>query len=322
MNPSSIASRLGLLLLAVVTATASAALVRAVGIGALRRPQPEATKSFTPRPAATDRQARLRALGAVVFVTQCARCHGDKGRGDGPDAERLAAAPRDLTSASSRRAEPTVEAVRRITADGLAGTPMPPFGGILSRSELDAVSAFVADLAHPFDTTSATAHDVRTAVTAAGLDPLPRPRRLPDLEFAEAGGAPRRLSDYRGRVVLLTVWGTTCVSCLEELPDLDRLARLYAARGLSVISICGDESDPDIVRQVGGRRAPGLPLFVDRRGTALPRLDVTALPTTLLIDRDGRLVARIAGARSWVSDESRRALEALLGDGLSVASGR
>jgi thiol-disulfide isomerase/thioredoxin len=98
-------------------------------------------------------------------------------------------------------------------------------------------------------------------------------------------------------------WGTTCAHCLDEIPAVARFAQRQreAGRALEVLAVCVDEADAAIVRDVAGDREvrSALPLYVDPSGTARLYYDVQSLPSFVLIDASGWLVARAAGARNW-----------------------
>jgi hypothetical protein len=105
-------------------------------------------------------------------------------------------------------------------------------------------------------------------------------------------------------------WGTTCAHCLGELAAVDGFSRRQRERGLTldVLPVCVDETDPAIVADVVGPRPAGRPHYVDPAGTDRLRYDVQALPTFVLVDPSGRLVARAEGSRDWTD----AALDALV----------
>ena len=232
-------------------------------------------------------------MGRLVFQTQCARCHGPEGHGDGPDAVGLVPPPRDFAS-TSWRTDPSPDTIRRITTEGIPGTAMTGFGRTLSRAELDALTAHVSGLA-----------------PKTGFRPVGSNQLVPDFEMIGLDGARHRLDDHRGRVVLLTFWGTTCAPCLAEMPSLEALSDTYRDRGLDVLLVCVDETDlPGVARAVEGRLKRLAPLI--DAGMGRVRHDVQSTPTTLLIGRDGRPLARAEGTRDWNGPADRALIEAAL----------
>jgi thiol-disulfide isomerase/thioredoxin len=136
------------------------------------------------------------------------------------------------------------------------------------------------------------------------LSVLKQPRALPEIRFADQQGDDLTLADFRGRVVLLNVWATWCVPCRQEMPTLDRLQARLGSKDFLVIALSIDRKGVEAVR--GFYREVGvenLAIYVDASGQGPRALGVPGLPTTLLIDREGREVARKMGAAEWDSRE-------------------
>lgn len=124
------------------------------------------------------------------------------------------------------------------------------------------------------------------------------PRELPDLPFADASGKPTSLSHFRGRVILLNLWATWCPPCLEEMPALDRLNARVGGDRFSVVTVALDSpaKADAFLRQI---KATTLQAYTDSKGRALSTLGVTTVPTTILIDAQGREIGRLSGAAAW-----------------------
>lgn len=106
-----------------------------------------------------------------------------------------------------------------------------------------------------------------------------------------------KLGDHQGRVVLVNFWATWCPPCNEETPDLVRLAGKYSSQGLDVVGINMDESDAaPIQRFITEYHVPYLVVLATPK-TSLP-LAVEALPTSVLLDRHGRIAKTYEGAVS------------------------
>jgi thiol-disulfide isomerase/thioredoxin len=132
----------------------------------------------------------------------------------------------------------------------------------------------------------------------------PTPRPLPDVEFKDRDGRELRLADFKGKVVLLNVWATWCPPCRRELPTLDKLQGMFGGEKFEVIALSIDRAGVHTVEafftEIGVKH---LHLYIDQSMAAMRKLAVVGLPTTLLIDREGREVWRYAGAAEWDSDE-------------------
>jgi thiol-disulfide isomerase/thioredoxin len=118
----------------------------------------------------------------------------------------------------------------------------------------------------------------------------------------DLSGRSTSLANLRGRVVLLNFWGTSCVHCITELPELEKLDEELHDRGLTILSVCADEDDPAVVTRLT-RHLNRMPVYVNPDGKATLRYDVQAMPCVYLIDGRGRLAGRIEGARTWTAAE-------------------
>lgn len=145
-----------------------------------------------------------------------------------------------------------------------------------------------------------------TRAVAAPLMPLhDTPRELLSPPFTDGEGRALTLADFRGRVVLLNLWATWCVPCRVEMPTLDRLQARLGGADFHVLPLSIDRAGLRPVRRFYeeiGIRHLGLYLAEDLR--AMQALGVLGLPTTLLIDRDGREIARLVGPAEWDSPEA------------------
>jgi len=132
-------------------------------------------------------------------------------------------------------------------------------------------------------------------------------RLVPDLTLVNPDGAARRLSDLRGKTVLLHFWATWCPPCREELPGLLALGRdLSRDGGLEVVAVTLDD-DWAAVRSFFGGDVPS-EVVQDKSSQSTHIYDVSALPDTYLVDPDGSLAMRFGGARDWRGQMARNVL--------------
>lgn len=139
------------------------------------------------------------------------------------------------------------------------------------------------------------------------------PRELLSPPFIDGDGRELTLADFRGRVVLLNVWATWCVPCREEMPTLDRLQARLGGEDFQVLPLSIDRAGLEPVRRFYdeiGLRHLGMYLAEDLR--AMQALAVVGLPTTLLIDREGREIARLVGPAEWDSPDVVEQLESVI----------
>ena len=136
------------------------------------------------------------------------------------------------------------------------------------------------------------------------LSVFDRPRDLPEIHFADDQGHQLTLGDFGGRVVLLNVWATWCVPCRKEMPTLDRLEARLGGRDFLVIALSIDrEGVAPVNRFYQELKLENLGIYVDPSGKGSRALAIPGVPTTLLIDRQGREVARKMGPAEWDGQE-------------------
>ena len=130
------------------------------------------------------------------------------------------------------------------------------------------------------------------------------PQPAPALTFATRGGAPKTLADFRGRLLLVNFWATWCGPCVAEMPSLDRLQARLGSR-LTVLAISEDRRGGDAVDPFLARlKLADLAIYLDPKNSALQTFGLVGLPTSILIDRDGRMVWRVEGGVDWTGAEA------------------
>ena len=143
--------------------------------------------------------------------------------------------------------------------------------------------------------------------------PTVPPRPAPDVTVETRSGDTVRLPDLKGRPVLINFWATWCGPCVSEMPALDALAAERAGTPLVIMAVSEDRKGESVVapfiKKLGLTR---LPIYLDPDTKALAAFGSDALPTTVLIDRNGREVGRLFGAASWDSAAARRLIDKLL----------
>ena len=126
------------------------------------------------------------------------------------------------------------------------------------------------------------------------------PLALPAIEFQDAVGNKVTLERFRGRFVLLNIWATWCGPCKAEMPSLNALAAHMPAKNFAIVPISVDVSGAVAVRGFYKDYAlDRLAIYIDPASNAMHALGVIGIPTTLLIDRDGREIARQIGPLQW-----------------------
>ncbi len=130
------------------------------------------------------------------------------------------------------------------------------------------------------------------------------PKPLPDIQFADGDGRLRQLSDFRGKALLLNVWATWCPPCREEMLTLDRLQAKLGRQDFEVMALSIDRAGmAAVTRFYDETGVKHLSKYIDSSGKAARELAAFGLPTTLLIDREGREVGRLIGPAEWDSPQ-------------------
>jgi thiol-disulfide isomerase/thioredoxin len=141
---------------------------------------------------------------------------------------------------------------------------------------------------------------------------LGAPERIADLVFSDAEGKPRRLSEWRGRMVLLNLWATWCAPCKMEMPSLDRLEAKLGGDGFAVVALSVDRGGPEKPAAFfASEGLTRLKLYNDATGEAARRVGAAGLPLTAILNGDGEVVARLIGPTHWDSPDMIAQLEAL-----------
>jgi thiol-disulfide isomerase/thioredoxin len=129
---------------------------------------------------------------------------------------------------------------------------------------------------------------------------LPAPQPVAEFSFTDHEGATLTLADFHGRMVLLNLWATWCVPCRKEMPALDRLQAKLGGSGFTVLPLSIDHRGRDVVarfyRELGLK---SLSIYVDTSANVTYAVNAVGMPTTLLIDAQGRELGRVVGPAEW-----------------------
>jgi thiol-disulfide isomerase/thioredoxin len=143
------------------------------------------------------------------------------------------------------------------------------------------------------------------------LTPLPRSVVAPPLQAPDLQGKVWNLAELRGRVVLLNFWATWCPPCRAEMPSLQQLAEIYGPEQLVVLAVNVGEG-PRRIRQYLQSTGLSLNVLLDPQMEISRAWGASALPTTYLIDAEGRPRQRVRGEMDWSGREAAALVESLL----------
>jgi thiol-disulfide isomerase/thioredoxin len=207
--------------------------------------------------------------------------------------------------AATRRIPFAIGAVLIGAAIGFAGVY--GIGGLKRNATGDPACRPAVDLARKL---APLAHGEVAALTMATA-----PLRLPDLAFEDGDGKPKKLSDWRGRTVLVNLWATWCVPCRKEMPALERLQTKLGGPDFEVVAINIDTRDPekpkDFLREANLTR---LGYFSDQKAKVFQDLKgvgrALGMPTSVLVDGAGCEIATLAGPAEWDSEDAIKLIKA------------
>ncbi|MGB5540826.1 MAG: TlpA disulfide reductase family protein [Gammaproteobacteria bacterium] len=130
------------------------------------------------------------------------------------------------------------------------------------------------------------------------LTPVPGKVPAPDFTLQDTEGRPHRLSDYRGKTVIINFWTTWCPPCREEIPSMNRAWNALKDDGVVILAINMGE-DEDTIFVFTADYPADFPLLLDRGGEVIAQWPVKGLPTTYVIAPDGTIAFRAIGGREW-----------------------
>jgi peroxiredoxin len=134
----------------------------------------------------------------------------------------------------------------------------------------------------------------------------------PDFTLVDMEGKSHRLSDYRGKVVLLNFWATWCPPCREEIPSMVALNRQMAGRPFAMLCASIDEGGKPAVQEYYAKSGNSLPTLLDTESSVATLYGTTGVPETYVIDKNGIIQEKAVGAVNWTDPQIVSYLNGLL----------
>ena len=144
-----------------------------------------------------------------------------------------------------------------------------------------------------------------------GILKIPHIARPVEIQLKDVYGNPVSLSDFRGKIVFLNFWATWCPTCVVEMPSMEKLHRRFKDKDFVMVAINMQESDAQ-VKAFFEKRKLSFTALLDSNGEVSTGFAVNALPTTFVLDKEGRIVGRALGPREWNSRASISLFEYLI----------
>ena len=133
----------------------------------------------------------------------------------------------------------------------------------------------------------------------------------PDFTLKSTTGDNLRLSEYRGQVVMLNFWASWCGPCRQEMPLLDELHQRYSKAGFTILGV-NVENNPEAAQRALQEIPVTFPILFDNDGTVSKLYDISAMPTTYLLDRDGKVRYLHKGYKPGYEIDYRRQIKELI----------
>jgi len=142
------------------------------------------------------------------------------------------------------------------------------------------------------------------------MTPLADKKPAVNFKLQDMDGKIHQLSDYKGQPVIINFWATWCPPCREELPSMNRGWAKIKSDGIAMIAINVGE-DEDTVFTFTGDYPIDFTVLLDKSGDVINQWPIKGLPTTFVLDPQGRIVYRAIGGRQWDADELLNRVRAL-----------
>jgi peroxiredoxin len=153
-------------------------------------------------------------------------------------------------------------------------------------------------------------------IEPADADEIAQRKPVQDFILTDVSGATKKLSDFRGNVVILSFWASWCGPCLAELPTFAEIENKFHDKGLRVLPVNVDDGDAgrEFAKEFWPKKGIKFPSYYDTTKDLANQFEVDMLPSSFVIDRQGRLVFSSAGASDWSSADTQALIESVLNE--------
>ena len=126
---------------------------------------------------------------------------------------------------------------------------------------------------------------------------------VPALNFTFPGldGKKVSLADYKGKVVLLNIWATWCAPCVAEMPSMEKLYQELKDEGFELLAVSVDETGAEVVAPFMKKHKLSFPVLLDTQGDIKSLYQLTGIPESFIMDKDGIIVEKVIGPRDWAA---------------------
>ena len=151
----------------------------------------------------------------------------------------------------------------------------------------------------------------KTPISTQYLSTLPAPFTAPDISIKDFDGKSIKLSDYKGKPVVINFWATWCPPCRKELPSMNRAWEALEKEGVQMLAV--NMSEPAVtIKKFIEKQPINFKILLDETGYFSQKWQVTGLPTTYIVDRKGEIIYKAVGEREWDNPEILATIKQLI----------
>ena len=137
---------------------------------------------------------------------------------------------------------------------------------------------------------------------------------VPNIELTQLDESKVRLGDLTHKVMFINFWATWCEACMEEMPSLVQLREKYASRGFEILGVNVDENPIPIAANTAKKLGITFPIFTDKSGALGNQFDLNAIPLTVIINKNRKILMVEAGGREWNTEDIHQLIEKWLAE--------
>ena len=137
-------------------------------------------------------------------------------------------------------------------------------------------------------------------------------QQAPEFTFPNLDGKMIRLSDYRGKILLLNIWATWCPSCVAEMPSIQKLYNKFKDRNFEILAVSIDEQGREAVAPFIKKQNLTFPVLLDPQAKIKTPYGLTGIPESFVIDKAGIIIKKIIGPIDWATSETFRFFDQLI----------
>jgi peroxiredoxin len=217
------------------------------------------------------------------------------------------------------RVDRRVEAPRQGEAPAVSGGPSTSPSGVRLTTPTGS-STVSREARSPRAVPVPAASNLDSLLAALAVHRPPEALEAPDFTLPDVDGRPVRLRDLRGKLVFLNFWATWCPPCRLEMPGMERLYQIFKQTAFAMLAVSIDRQGVEAVKPFMEELHLTFPALLDPQSEVARQYGLRGLPTTYLIDPEGRLIGAAVGGRDWDRPEAKALIASLLRQAATAAS--